>query len=117
LDAGPAVPAASAGEQDLARLGGADELAAYLKANDLVVVCGMGTFALEPTAGEPDGVGGSAESADSEPPKVERGVQLELPLPIVERRRGYRPQHRWTLTPWQDTLARPQKKETPSGLT
>jgi hypothetical protein len=89
---------------ELLDLGDADDLGAYLRANDLVVVCGSGTLGIEDAIVEPAEGFDSVTSADPGagdatvgeqcpgPVPVQRGpVQLALPFTVGGRRRGRGP--------------------------
>ncbi|MFD0525544.1 recombinase family protein [Paractinoplanes durhamensis] len=109
---------------DLAFLQTPDDLAAFLRASDLVIVCGWGTVAIEAalsasidegplTSGELDGLALAPipEEGKERDPGPSGPVQLMLPFPAVGRRRG-----RGSLPP-TSLIAQPQKQRTPLGFT
>ncbi|WP_157441781.1 recombinase family protein [Actinoplanes awajinensis] len=91
-------------DAELADLGDAEDLGAYLRANDLVVVCGSGTLEIEDaivesadefdpvTPADPGADGYTATVADQSPVPAQRGpAQLALPFTVGGRRRGRGP--------------------------
>lgn len=62
--------------REIALLGDAEDLAAYLKAGDLVIVCGAGTLMIDATL---NSLGDEFEPVEDEP---ENGHPQQLPLPL-----------------------------------
>ncbi|WP_179855077.1 recombinase family protein [Paractinoplanes atraurantiacus] len=81
---------------DLAELHDANDLAAHLKADDLVIVCGLGELVIEPSVVEPgEEPTVEAEVAEAPADEPESGCgQLSLPIPPGFRRQDRRPRLR-----------------------